>query len=219
MDNFNNQIILNNKVIKFRKWKVKDKFALEQSKTKEEIRNALVYNCLENPKTILDETEYEYVLSCIRDKSLNKPSTYTFTCDECEEDFNHEVKVSEITKVDFNGYKPIQTKNFKIELQDIQNRQFYEDKMSSKSKTELMYFDFILHIKSINDDDTLTFDKILEIFNELDVDEFEEIVSKWNEIKMKLVKIEEIECPHCHTKMKVEYDTISRDFFPNLWNK
>ena len=82
-----------------------------------------------------------------------------------------------------------------------------------------MYFDFILHIKSINDDDTLTFDKILEIFNELDVDEFEEIVSKWNEIKMKLVKIEEIECPHCHTKMKVEYDTISRDFFPNLWNK
>ena len=35
MDNFNNQIILNNKVIKFRKWKVKDKFALEQSKTKE----------------------------------------------------------------------------------------------------------------------------------------------------------------------------------------
>ena len=31
--------------------------------------------------------------------------------------------------------------------------------------------------------------------------------------------LENDECPHCHTKMKVEYDTISRDFFPNLWNK
>ena len=104
--------------------------------TKEEIRNALVYNCLENPKIILDETEYEYILTCIRDKSLNKPSTYTFTCDECEEDFDHEVKVSEITKVIFNGYKPIQTRNFKIELQDIQNRKFYEEKMTSKNKSE-----------------------------------------------------------------------------------
>ena len=202
MDIFSNQVIINNKVIKFRKWKVKDKFALDNAKTKEEIRNALVYNCLENPKIILDETEYEYILTCIRDKSLNKPSTYTFTCDECEEDFDHEVKVSEITKVIFNGYKPIQTRNFKIELQDIQNRKFYEEKMTSKNKSELMYFDFILHIKSINDDETLTFDKIVEMFNDLDVDEFEEI-----------------ECPHCHTKMKVEYDTISRDFFPNLWNK
>ena len=136
-----------------------------------------------------------------------------------EEDFDHEVKVSEITKVIFNGYKPIQTRNFKIELQDIQNRKFYEEKMTSKNKSELMYFDFILHIKSINDDETLTFDKIVEMFNDLDVDEFEEIITKWNEIKMRLEKIEEIECPHCHTKMKVEYDTISRDFFPNLWNK
>lgn len=216
---------LRNRKINFRPWKVQDKEALEQAGTLYEKRKALVYNCLENPKTPLDQDEYQYVLVQIRNSTLKHYETqYNFICSKCKKEYAFVANLNDIITPDFKPYTKIKTKNYTIELQDVCNQEFYENLMqrvedsSSADKPNLKFLlDFILHIKTFNNSIQFTAESILDTVNQMDVEEFETIIRKWNSMRFKLNNKHIVTCPYCENEELAEFDTIP-NFFPKSWS-
>lgn len=201
---------INNKEVKFRKWKLKDKLKLEKAKSQKDIRDALVYDCLES-KVILDDYEYQYILMQIRDKTLNTPLKYTLECPKCSKEFEYNANIQEVFKPKEADYTPIIVGDVKIELQSVMNQDFYNSKFLESETKELV--DFILHIKSINGNMSMSFDEVLSYLNEMDLDVFEEIFKQWEEKRFNIIKTHDVSCPHCDHKFEVLFDTLP-NFFP-----
>ena len=103
-------------------------------------------------------------------------------------------------------------------MSPIKNQDFYDKMIIATDIVEEKYLvDFILHIKTYNDDDTLTFDTILDEINELEVDVAEEVFKQWEEMRFKTTNVETIICPECGFSEKYEFDALP-DFFPKSWN-
>ena len=210
--------------LKFRSWKVQDKINLENAKTIYDKRKALVYNCLENPNIALDMNEYQYVLLQIRNKTLKHYEVqYNFICSKCYKEYAFIANLDDIIKPEFKPYSVIKTKNYTIELQDICNQNFYESLMQDIENSDIedkanqkILMDFILHIKTFNNDINFNTKSILDIINNMDVEEFENIMIQYNDMKFKLNNISTIQCPYCEHKETVQFDTIP-NFFPISW--
>ena len=215
---FDFSVKMGSKEIKFRKWKVKDKINLDKAKNTTEIRNAIVYNCLENPTEVLDDEQYQYVLTAIRNASYSVPLKYTFACVACGQEFDYQVDPKKAFKAEFKGYIPIKTKNYEIIMQDIRSRETYEkimtDETLNTSERELL--DFIFHIKSLNKNDAFTFEEILKMVDEIDLDEFTEIFSQWNNMRFRINRNIEVACPHCKKINRIYLDVLP-GFFPSMW--
>ena len=217
MENFDNSFVINGKTYNFRKWKVKDRLALSKAHDKREIRNILVYNCLEDKSAIFDENQYQFALLQIREKSLKKKIVYTLTCEKCEKDYEYEIEINDIFKPINSGYKIIKADDIEIEVQDIKNREFYENKILNLTESEEQKLvDFALHIKSINGDENFDFNKIMDFITDLDVDTFENIISQWLNIQFKVEKIGYVKCPFCGNEEKYMFDSLP-GFFPESW--
>ena len=216
---FDFSVKIGSKEIKFRKWKVKDKINLDKAKTTKEIRDAVVYNCLENPTEVLDDEQYQYVLTAIRNASYKVPMKYIFSCIACGQDFEYKVDPAEVFKAEFKDYVPIKTKNYEIIVQDIRSRESYEKLMTDESLnlSEKELLDFIFHIKSLNKNDAFTFEDILKMIDEIDLDEFTEIFSQWSNMRFRVNRNIEAECPHCKKINRIYLDVLP-GFFPSMWN-
>ena len=88
-ENFNNKVYLGNREIEFRKWKVKDKFAVINAKTDHQLKQALVYNCLKDKSICLDKNEFEYMLLQIRQASMSQKYKLEIECSECGKKFDY----------------------------------------------------------------------------------------------------------------------------------
>lgn len=216
---FDFSVKIGSREIKFRKWKVKDKINMDKAKTPSEIRNAAVYNCLENPSEVLDDEQYQFILTAIRNASYDVPLKYNFSCIACDETFEYSVDPKEVFKAEFEGYVPIKTKNFELEMQDIRSRDHYEKIMTSGdlNASERALLDFIFHIKSINKNDAFRFDDILKMIDEIDLDEFGEIFQQWNNMRFRINRNIEVKCPHCKKINRIYLDVLP-NFFPSMWN-
>lgn len=209
---------LKNKNIQFRKWKVKDKKNILQSKDNAiQLKHALVYNCLKDKKIALTSEEYKFLLFKIRSESINSPILYNFSCDSCNEEFEYNADLNEIMKPTYIEKSLISVKNNTFKLQNIQNREFYENSIQNLDESELDLVDFIFHIKSYNDDDTLGFDDLNEIINNMNIDVFSEIFSEWNKIKFKINNVYSVKCPVCGAYELYEFDDLP-GFFPDDWD-
>lgn len=216
---------LRDREINFRAWKVQDKINLENAKTIYEKRKALVYNCLEDPNTALDMNEYQYVLLQIRNKTLKHYEVqYNFICSKCYKEYAYIANLDELIKPVFEPYTTIKTKNYTIELQDICNQNFYEILMQNIEESNIedkinqkILMDFILHIKTFNNDINFTAESILNTINEMDVEEFESIIIQFNKMKFKLNNINTIKCPYCEHEELMKFDSIP-NFFPLSWS-
>lgn len=205
--------------IKYRKWKVKDKKKFMNSDDKQTLREALVYDCLEDKDIALSEDEYKYLLTKIRETSLEDKVHYTFKCINCEQlyDFNADLNV--IMSAEFIPYGDIIFKNHIFTMTDLRNRAFYEAAIASTDVQDEKYLiDFILHIGAYNDNDGYTFQQLNEIINELDADVFEKIINKWEDMRFKLNNVYEVQCPHCNNSEYFEFDDLP-GFFPESWDK
>lgn len=208
------EIQINGKKIEFRKWKVKDKKELDHATTKIEKRKIIVYNCLKD-YIPLDLDEYNYVLAQIRDFSLHTDIDYTLQCD-CGETFNVSLPIKDIVTFKNADYSPIIVDDVTIELKNIDDKD-YEVKINETLTTiERYILDFIFHIKSINGNE-LEIDKLLDYFDNLNIDTFEKIIDCWDARRSKCLYNKQIECPKCHKF--VEYNLADMEgFFPKSWN-
>ncbi len=211
------KIKLSNQEITARKWKAKEKLAfidiMKNNSDKSQLVDILVYNCIEE-KVALSKDEYKYVLSVIRSKSLGDVIPLEFSCEHCERRFIVEIKLSEVIKPVFEESKVISTPKYDIELCEIQNVDYYKQ-VINQAADEL---DLYLRIKSINGNDGYTLEEIIEFFENLDVQDFDEIFEQWDKIKLKIQDIRIVKCPHCEGKTQYEFDEIP-GFFPSSWFK
>ena len=75
---FKFKIVIRDKTIEFRKWKVKDRKNLLQASNDVERRKALVYNCIKDQNIALDNEEFNFVLEKIRSVSVKLKSFKSF---------------------------------------------------------------------------------------------------------------------------------------------
>lgn len=210
---------IKNKTLQFRKWRVKDKNKfLKNLDDVKLIKEALVYDCLENKTIALSEEEYKYLLLLIRAESLGTEFGYEFSCAECTKDYSYKVNINNIQKPVFKPYSEISVQNHSFKMQDIRNRSFYDNAIvDSNDEKEKYLIDFILHVGAYNNNDGITFSDINNIINELEINIFEEIISQWDIMKFKIDTEHEVNCPHCSAKQIYEFDTLP-EFFPESWD-
>ncbi len=205
--------------VKYRKWKVKDKKKFMNSEDKRDLRDALVYDCLEDKTITLSEDEYKYILMKIRETSLEDKVHYTFKCVKCEQLYDFDADLNTIMSGEFLPYGDIIYKDHIFTMSSLKNREFYEGAIdAADSKDEKYLIDFILHINAYNDNDGYSFQQLNEIMNELDADVFEKIIVKWEEMRFKLNNIYEVQCPHCNNVELFEFDDLP-GFFPESWDR
>lgn len=205
--------------IKFRPWLVKDKFAIKDAKTIYDKRKALVYNCLETPDIALDINEFQYVLFCIRNASVDYVTEYNVVCDHCQKEYVVDVNFKDVLIPIFADYSPIMTKNYTFELQEVKNQQFYEEVMQNISDSERRtLLDFIMHVKSINDDYSLDATQIFKIINNMNTSEFEELLTAWEKKHFRFTLEAKAKCPHCSEFSAYRFTAVD-NFFPKSWSK
>lgn len=210
---YDKKIKFNGFEVNARKWKAKEKFSFKNSikEGTNDIIESLVYKCLDN-NVVLSPNEYKYALAQIRAHSLGEEIELEFFCDSCNERFRTKVNLNEIVKPVYKEIKEIKTKNHNILLGTIKNPDFYK-KVIVQAPNEL---DFYLRIHSINDEECFSIEEVIKYFNEMDIDEFEEIINQWEEIKFKIDDIFEVKCTKCGEGKKYQFDEIP-GFFPNSW--
>jgi len=218
-ENFEYSTKIKDKEVKFRKWKVKDKKKFLSNKDNPlAIKEALVYDCLEDSNLALSEEEYNYLLVNIREESINEKVQYDFTCSHCNKEFEYSADLSAIMKPTFGEYGDIIYKNQIFTMTNLRNRDFYENAILNTSDNETKkIIDFILHIESYNDQDGMSFDDLIEVINNLDIDVFEKIFLDWEKMRFKVDNIETVKCPHCNKTEKYEFDNLP-GFFPESWD-
>jgi len=125
------EIKLRGRTINVRKWKVKDRTNYINAQDPILKRQALVYNCLDDPNTPLDIEEYNYVLLYLRSISVSDIIKYKIKCPECGNEFNANINLSDVLNINFDSYKPIIVDDISIDLFNVQNKQAYETRINS----------------------------------------------------------------------------------------
>jgi hypothetical protein len=217
-DIYDQEVKLRGKMIKFRKWKVKDKKKyLENINNIPVAREALIYDCLEDKRIALDEEELKYMIVQIRMASLSDPIQYSFVCGGCSNPYEYAANLKEIITLDGNGIGEISSGKTTFEMSHIQNKEFYQNLyLSSKTQDEKDLVDFMLHIKSFNGNDGFTFDTLSEFISEMDAMEFERIFIQWQILRTRVNNIAPVQCPHCGHEEWYEFDALP-SFFPQSW--
>ncbi len=214
------KVKLNNQEITIRKWKAKEKKeflnTVRNSESLDTLQDVLVYNCIEE-KVALNADEFKYVMTQIRSYSLGDEIELEFFCDSCKSKFLNTIKLQEIIKPIISNLKEIETKNYRIKLGNIRNVDFYKETIKNNPNEEKDY-DFYLRIESINGDESMTLEEIVELFNEMNIDEFDSIFERWEDIRFKIDDTSEISCKNCEDKVKYSFDEVP-GFFPPAWFK
>ena len=215
-------IKLGNRNIKVRNWKVKDrdefKKLIKNAVTQEDVDDAryktLLFNVLEN-EIALNKDEMEYLFLLLRARNIGEKIIHKFKCDECNKIAEVELKILDILKVKFGSISNINRENFIIELQDVQNAEFYNNKI--KSSESPLLDDLILHIKSINGDETKGFDEIKKISEEQDVQFIDNILDEFEEMIFRITSREKsVKCNHCKKSTTFMFDEIP-NLIPSKW--
>lgn len=217
MSNENSKKIkVGNKHITIRKWKGKDKKLFKEEILKENINfkdvlNTLVYNCIEED-VVLSADEFRYVLIKIREFSLGSEFEFEFYCEECDETFNKKLTIDEIIRYTYEDVKEIKVNDITLKLGNIKNKDIYLEKISGEDGE---MHDFLLRVEKINDNDSFTYNELIDFFDELDIQTIEEIIEIWNNSKFTLDDINEVECK-CGKCTKYKFDELP-GFLPESW--
>lgn len=223
---------LGNRVVKVRKWKVKDRNNLKKafSENKDEVKNGfsiikyLVEDCLDK-EYALNPDEITYILSFLRSICIDNKFKLKYKCNECgnvndltfyilDKDGEKGVLHPKFKEESFDNLS-IDTKSFHIELQEVKNIKFYKEVLMKSQNTDLD--DLILHIKSINSE-SKSYKELKELFEDCETDEVDEIISIFNEMRFSLDKKNEVQCCDCLNTRELEFDTIP-ELLPIEWLK
>lgn len=194
----------------------------EEEHYSRKIRDILVFNCLEEKHPINSE-EYRFLLVAIRNKSISHQIGLGIQCDQCNEIFEYELDLDKVFNYKADNFSIIEAKDetqkrFVFELTRIGSQELYDDYIAkAQSPFEALYVDFIFHIKSVNDQIMNTEDKF-KLFNNCDVNMFEDIFYKWENMRFKLDTQTVVKCPHCNSIEEYSVEEVP-GFFPQSWTE
>lgn len=211
-------LIFNGRILHFRKWKVKDKIALDKSKSITDIKKALVYNCIYE-QCVLDSDEYNYVLFKIRNETVHEPFEYDYACSNCGEYKPLVLNLEGMMSTVEGNFDKIEEYN--IVLKYVDNMVLYDKLVSSEQNNFKQFInDFALHIKSYNgieiktEDDVNTF---VDYISEMDADIANDLLDKWSDKRFKVIIESDIICDKCGNIDTCDFTNLP-DFFPKSWN-
>ncbi|EAJ2432402.1 hypothetical protein DFW84_09500 [Campylobacter coli] len=219
-----NPIKLGNRSIKVRNWKVKDRELYKSklkniSSTEDELKaryECFVTNVLETP-TALNNDELEYLFLLLRIANLGDDLNYHWWCRSCEKTTDSKIKLSKLFTTKSGKIQDIDIGDIKIELQDVQNVELYNNKLRTSDSPSTD--DLIFHIKSINDDNTKGFQDIKNYFDELDINTMDKISEAFEKMIFKIESREHtVTCSHCGANSTFNFDEIP-DIIPPKWLK
>lgn len=212
-------IKVGNKIIKARKWKAKDRKLFRKKLVESEGKNiskiisdVLVYNCLENPNIALTDEEIQYLFIQLRKISISDKFKFEFECENCGHKNELILKIDDVIKPVYKEYEPIIVDNITIEIQDIKNKKFYEENKDEYDDAKELAF----RIKSFNGDTSKSFNELVEIFENMDINTFDKIYQKFQEMNFHIDNTYACECKNCGHKNLFEFDEIP-GFFPDTW--
>lgn len=205
---------LGNKTITIRKWKGKDKKNFINDFKEEKDQNAfidhLIYSCIDED-VVLSQDELKYVLSRIRAISIGDDFDMDFYCEECGEIHNQTFKITDVIDFEVSKENLIKSGPVKIRLQEVRNKEYYQ-----KAIQEDDLYDFLLRIKSFNNNDGLTLEELEAELENLDVDVLDDVMEQWENIRFKIKDINKVTCPSCNHEELYEFDEIP-GFIPDSW--
>lgn len=219
-----NPIKLGNRSIKVRNWKVKDRELYKNklkniSSTEDELKaryECFVTNILEKP-TALNNDELEYLFLLLRIANLGDDLNYHWWCRNCEKTTDSKIKLSKLFTTKSGKIQDIDVGDIKIELQDVQNVELYNNKLRTSDSPSTD--DLIFHIKSINGDNTKGFQDIKNYFDELDINTMDKISEAFEKMIFKIESREHtVTCTHCGANSTFNFDEIP-DIIPPKWLK
>lgn len=218
---YNHNIKIHGKEIKFRKWKVKDKknfVKAMKSGNADEINN-IVFDCLEDRNIPLSEDEMKYILLHIRSVSLGSELSFNIDCMYCEKPYVYSGNIFDIMKPSWEDYGKIKVGDVQFDMGEIPNKEYYDDSINQCNTPEEKHFiDFLYHVKKLNGSDAFTFDSLFEYVNNLDLDIGEVVFNQWEQMRLSFNNVVDIKCPHCEEINAVEFDQL-HGFFPEEWFK
>lgn len=211
------ELKVGDKTYHFRKWKVKDLKAYRDLGKdtgvfeKHKARDILVKNLFAE-NVIFDVAEYTYALLMIKENSISNKIHYKFNCTNCNEDYDYEADFREICKLKSSGYGKVQTTNHVFEFCDLCDapknlQEYYELKLDDENKEDFVLTDALCHIKSV-DDKEMKPSELFELFDDMEMDEFTEVMTKYDEMKFKLEFTHDVQCPHCNHVVSMIFDEM-----------
>lgn len=215
-----NNVIKLDKKYNIRKWKAKEKKeflnTIKRGDSLDTLQNVLVYNCIEGDAAF-NPDEFKFVLTKIREYSLGSELNLEFFCEKCKSKFLKVLNISDIIKPIYKNINTIKTNNYNIQLTSIRNCSIYKETIEKFPENSYEY-DFYLRIESINDNDAMTLDEIVELFDNMDIDEFDNIFNQWEDIRFKINDEVDVSCSSCGNTVRYSFDSIP-GFFPVNWFK
>lgn len=219
---YTNEINLPYRTIRVRKWKIKDKKNLNHARTLPEIKQALVYNCIEDGKdVVLDTEEFNFVLMKIRALTIQDNVTCEYVCPECGTTSTQSFNLSEVISTVGGDYSTLIAVGGNVfEMKVVDNAALYT-KLTDLNEDPFSLFanDFALHVKSYNGIEIKTSKdhaEFLTWFDNLDADLGNEIFDQWLKMKFRIDYKKPIECSECGHIELANFVEMP-DFFPKSW--
>ena len=213
---YNIEIDLGHKIVNARKWKAKDrnnfkKLVKNEQDVEGAIKDALVYACLDK-EYALTEQELQYVFIELRKQSVSDEFEFEYGCSDCEKINKKIIKIDQINKPVWKAFGEVKTENTTVVFQDIQNVKYYKKNQDDDEINEMAF-----RVKSINNIETMKFAEIVNFFEEMDIQEFDDIVIEFYEMMFHIDNTIKLTCD-CTNEQEFEFDEIP-DFFPKTWTR
>jgi len=207
-----------NKIIQIKPWKTKTKKEFlkvikekQDNTSTEDIINTLVLPYIEPNDIFFTDEELQYLLINIREISIKEPIEFSAKCFKCEERYKITKRVLNFAKYKKSSYP----KQSDYLWEEIKNKNSLKEKISEYPDETKYDIEMLLHIKKILDDEVTSFEDTLEYFDDLDMEESEEMYNEYNEVKSYLELNIEDKCDNCGHINFYTFDTIP-DFFKPL---
>lgn len=215
-------ILGKNKTVKISSWKGKTKkdfvniFRNKKEKiTEQDVVDILLYPYIDNVDQYYSSSEIQYMLTCIREISIKDDIVFSIECDNigCKKDISVVKDISEMYTYTPSKY-PVELNEVKwVDLRNSKSLETACKKFPNELRTDI---ELMLHIESINGDIIHSFEDILEICNDLDIQASNDLADDFISVKSQFNIGSDIECPHCGSKKHHSFDIIPAFFDPIL---
>jgi len=205
---------LGHRIINIRKWKGKDrknfkKAIQNEENTEKAIIDSLVLNCIEGTHAF-SPAEIQYLFVKIREISISDTVNFEYTCKACKKENKEVLKISDIQRMNFKPWGEVNG----VKFGNIVNSKFYNENKDEEDDCKTLAF----YTESINGEIDKTFDEVVEYFEEMDIDKFDEIYEEFLKESFTLDTELKLICKKCGNEQVYEFDEIP-GFFPDSWTK
>ena len=204
------RIIKNNKTKKDFLKKIKEK---KEDMTDEDVLEVLFYPYIEPKDIWYSDDEIQYILTSIRKISVKDPIRFKIECENCGELILLEGDVQDFVEYKQNDFPYEDTKNH-LHWDDIKNKDSFRIYRRKYPDIFPDILEMLLYIKAYRDpkkqkpETFQTFEEVLSFYEDLTLEESENIERTFNKIKSTLRFSKEVECPKCHHKDKYYFKEL-----------